>query len=78
MLLRHALLGVLALGLLFTNVSADYEYWGCVEDAIAMRAVPNLLLRGDSMTIQVCEDLARQQGFAVFGMEYSTECFGSE
>jgi hypothetical protein len=77
MSLRHALLGVLALAVLATNTSA-YEYWGCVGDAAAQRALPNLLLRGPSMTIQVCEDLARQQGFAVFGVEYGWECFASE
>lgn len=78
MCLRHALLGVLAIALLFTSANADYEYWGCVEDVVAERAVLNLLLRGTSMTIQVCEDLARQRGFAVFGTEYGWECFGSE
>ncbi|WIA41533.1 hypothetical protein OEZ86_008903 [Tetradesmus obliquus] len=59
------------------NLYDEYEYWGCVGDAVGQRAVPTLLLRGTSLTIEVCADLARQQGFAVFGVEFSAECFGS-
>lgn len=78
MSLRHAHLGVLALASLSAVAYAEYEYWGCVGDAVGQRAVPTLLLRGTSLTIEVCADLARQQGFAVFGVEFSAECFGSE
>jgi hypothetical protein len=78
MSLRHALLGAVLVALVYPALAVEYQYWGCVEDAVARRAVPNLLLRATSMTLEVCEDLAKQQGYSVFGVQYSTECFGSK
>lgn len=56
-----------------TDTPATYKSIGCYTEATTGRALAGGLLADDSMTIAKCS--AKCTGFAMFGLEYSRECF---
>ncbi|KAJ3017206.1 UNVERIFIED_CONTAM: hypothetical protein HDU68_011804 [Siphonaria sp. JEL0065] len=55
---------------------STFHYSGCFTDwADHPRVLKNLIRQSDSMTIETCAELAADQGFSLFGLEYGRECW---
>lgn len=56
-----------------TDTPAVFKSIGCYTEATAGRALTGGVLADDTMTIAKCS--AKCNGFSMFGLEYSRECF---
>ncbi|KAJ3003735.1 UNVERIFIED_CONTAM: hypothetical protein HDU68_005531 [Siphonaria sp. JEL0065] len=55
---------------------STFHYSGCFTDwADHPRVLKNLVSESDSMTIETCAELAADQGFSLFGLEFGRECW---
>ena len=52
-----------------------YTLLGCYNELQGARALPNLLLAADTMTVEICTNLAAAKGYKYTGTEYSRECW---
>jgi hypothetical protein len=48
---------------------------GCYADQFGTRAFPVLLRASPDMTVDACAQLADSANYAVFGLQYASECF---
>ncbi|GLC68280.1 hypothetical protein PLESTF_000671300 [Pleodorina starrii] len=51
-------------------------YIGCFQDRADWRALPEMYDESANMTIDRCREIARDKGYAYFGVEAGTQCFG--
>ncbi|KAJ3064999.1 hypothetical protein HDU98_011599, partial [Podochytrium sp. JEL0797] len=67
-------------GSLAINVYSAQKYLlaGCYEDSKSntdARLMKNLLATDDNMTVEKCAEMAKADGYALFGLEWGTECW---
>ncbi|KAK2734225.1 hypothetical protein FQN57_001746 [Myotisia sp. PD_48] len=51
----------------------DYEFYGCVTDAVGARTLSERTTSSSAMTLEMCSTFC--DGYTFFGTEYSVECF---
>jgi hypothetical protein len=54
-------------------VVGNYNYTGCIVDS--PRMLSTLLAAEDSMTVEICLNLAQSSGYLHAGLEYARECW---
>ncbi|KAK4172123.1 WSC domain-containing protein [Triangularia setosa] len=52
-----------------------FEYQGCYTDNVPQRVLGGKIVVDGSMTLEKCASSCKEGGYALFGVQYSSECF---